>query len=212
MLSNARTLVACSLLVLAPACSKGSNPGAPASSGDSAAPSAAAAQSSGPADPEFLGVYLRGADGALTALQEVQEQKKALPRPQIRNGMTFQQAQQILNTPTKYDLFFPSSPAIPAVDAQTLAGTGLLVHLEKFAALRLGALELRDVRLVELDKKHGFPGEEIAALPTKKIKDSLYQVLLGTPAAPLASGYYYAWIQATSDQKGFTSAFLLQVK
>lgn len=162
------------------------------------------------ASPEFFGVYLRDGSGRLVALKETKEEKKALPKPAIRNGMPQSEAVRILSMPTKYELYFtaPTTSRV-SIPAATLAKNGFIIYLEKFVELRLGACEPRDDRLVEIDKRHGFIGEEVGDLVTKKLKDNTYQVL---PKTALPAGHYYVWIQSTAEQRGFTSAFPFDVE
>ncbi len=164
--------------------------------------------------PKFFGVYLVKKDGSYRRLTQVKEEvhRKMRPRPRARAGTSLTKALRMIQrwrrnrwVTTQY---FPLAKDVPVVRAGRFSKTGVVVHLEKFVSLHIGASKVQKEWLVHKKKKHGWLGEEVAELRIKKLKESVYQIV---PAKALPAGYYYLWIKKLASQKGFKSAFIFQI-
>ena len=164
--------------------------------------------------PKFFGVYLEKKDGSYQKLNEVKEEvhRKMRPRPRARAGTTLSKALRMLQwwRRNRWIIirYFPLSKDISAVRAGRFLKTGAVVHLEKFISLHIGMSEVQKDRLVHKKKKHGWIGEEVVKLRTKKLRDNVYQVL---PEKVLPAGHYYLWIKRSEKQKGFMSGLPIKI-
>ncbi|MFH1893795.1 MAG: hypothetical protein ABIK83_14070 [Candidatus Zixiibacteriota bacterium] len=166
--------------------------------------------------PKFFGVYLVEQDGSYQKLNEVKEEvhRKMRPRPRIRAGTTLARAFRLLQNwrrnrwiTTRY---FPLTKDIPIARAGGFSKTGVLVYLENYISLHIGMSEVKKDWLVHKKKKHGWLGEEVVELHTKKLKEHVYQVQVA-PAKTLPAGYYYLWIKSSEKQNGFNSGYPIKI-